>query len=307
MPDCPKITVALEISCSQGLSQGPPPYWPLDKETVFDFSIIPMETPPGWPPEGASFRVTVPAKIPPGEVSNGQEASNTTEAVAINIANAMNAKMAGSGVTAKFVKSGPVPPGEDRVGNNMAYIEFECVKGVDVVWNYSKVHGWTWGEPPQPPPTPLHRKPPVTTPRDEPLAPPGAPPPAAPTTPPPTTLPPQPPADPPKPPVPAPPPVVPGPFFPPGKFPQPWGPGETPGRNDKPGLPPGGRANPPKDWEPGEKKANATVQRFDAPWRRFTVGVYVDPPPGPGYVDLGGGWYLRHFVFPSHWNLPGVN
>ena len=160
---CPKIKVAIGVSCRQAKQKGhndgePPFYWPLDKDTTFDFSVTPLTRPPGWTSDSASFRIVVPAMIPTTEDSTE---SNTAEGVAAHLAAALNSALAGSGVTVTSGSGGNIAAGNSRAGAPLGLLEFDCIKGLDTVWDYSKVHGFVWGEPgtsdPGEPPPPVPR------------------------------------------------------------------------------------------------------------------------------------------------------
>ena len=167
MEECPKISISINISCNQAKQQDAKTeeyFWPLDELTTFDFSIIPVTQPEGWPAGGASFRVEVPAKIP--TTADAPE-KNTAEGVGANVAKALNARLAGTGVTVTSKSGGVIPAGQSHAGDPLVVLEFDCVKGVDAAWDYSKIHGVMWGTPgtsapgQPPPPVPMPFYPPT--------------------------------------------------------------------------------------------------------------------------------------------------
>lgn len=309
--DCPKVVVVFEVDCGE-------PGGSLDMDATFDFSITPMIRPATWDTPTKSFRVEID-KDDTKDTTPPKEA--TVNGLVKAIARKLNGKLTGTGVTVSAHSGTTVPPGESHAGETIAKIEIECVDEVDVSFDYSKAHAWTWGvrgmrwpglpwltgPMSKPKATILEGnakereritgpwaprvlpgggwwQPPVRNPADPtPHNLPLLPP--LPALPPTTTL----------PPLGAPPSPAPaiGPFMYPPPFQPPRSKKGTGGQgaNQKPGQKFKPKHPKPKSWDAWKKRR----------WKRLALGVYLGPSPSAGHGSPDIGWVVQSFVVPEEW------
>ncbi|MDA1196245.1 MAG: hypothetical protein O2894_13830 [Planctomycetota bacterium] len=141
MDDCPQVTFEFTVLCDQIPG-------PIDEDLVLDISITFLDRPEGWESDSTSVRVEVPRDV---------VFHDPATAVAEAIASGVNDRLRGTGVKATAEGGGWLPSSGRFAGKPVARVVLQCVRGVDLRWNYSKVKGWWWGEPgpgPRPPPPP---------------------------------------------------------------------------------------------------------------------------------------------------------